>query len=174
MPGLIHWRQGLEIRFSSGFQQTEIVSSLTVLDDSAKYLIGNAHTFYLPPNAEAVVAEDYLKRKGETEPKLLAIHGERGGTLVRMPNPDQLLVFPTTKQVTGIDELEVRVGYQTPTSFSPVTGQFDIRLDFSVYLDGYLSSLGIPHGSESNTGKTAGTDALFSCAGSGKSDSSYV
>jgi predicted ATPase len=26
----------------------------------------------------------------------------------------------------------------------------------------------------SNTGKTAGTDALFSCAGSGKSDSSYV
>jgi hypothetical protein len=25
-----------------------------------------------------------------------------------------------------------------------------------------------------NTGKTAGTDALFSCAGSGKSDSSYV
>ena len=27
---------------------------------------------------------------------------------------------------------------------------------------------------EGNTGKTAGVDALFSCAGSGKSDSSYV
>ncbi len=142
MSGTFTWRQHTSIRFSTEAMKVEVANEFRVYRVDKGYYIGNAHLFYVPPEAIKIYCEELAGIDANSDSPLINVFSEDSDQLERIRHPAELRVYPTTRSFEGLKIFHLVVGYEIPLPLDLLKKNFTIPVKLTYFLRSYMDNLG--------------------------------